>query len=87
MTCWFGTFLGEVIRRQLGAQWTIESMPGQGQAIGMQLGEAKFWPLRKVQKRLERGWEENIVFYFSAIAKMAHEGPSALTAANSTQLQ
>jgi hypothetical protein len=65
----FGSYVGEVFRRNHGAKWGIvelggDKMPGlQSDTAGL------FWPWAKVNNRLERGPEDNIWHYYQILLK------------------
>lgn len=64
-----GSYVGEVFRRNHGAEWGMvefrgDSIPGL-RATGTQ---HLFWPMGKVQKRLENGPEDNIWHYYQDLA-------------------
>jgi hypothetical protein len=64
----FGSYIGEVIRRNHGARWGMVSI-GSDRLPGMQTErkKAEFWPWGKVQNRITNGAEDNVWHYFQTI--------------------
>ena len=62
----WGIYVGEVIRRHYGGQW---SLGGDG-VLALSIGEAQVFPVAKARKRIVDGPAENIRYYFSAMAKV-----------------
>jgi hypothetical protein len=61
-----GGYVGEVMRRNWGGRWKLESAAFPGQAvITLELANgADVWPHFKVGKRLTNGPEDNVLHYF-----------------------
>lgn len=62
----WGIYIGEVIRRHYGGQW---SEAGAG-TLALLIGEAKAYPIEKARKRIVDGAADNIRYYFSSMAKL-----------------
>ncbi len=62
----WGIYVGEVIRRHYGGQWSLD---GDG-VLALSVGEAQVFPVGKARKRIVDGPAENIRYYFSAMAKV-----------------
>ena len=61
----WGVYVGEVIRRYYGGQWTIvDGLPD------VALGGRQAAPVAKVRKRLVGGATENLKYYFTSIMKV-----------------
>jgi hypothetical protein len=61
----WGVYVGEVIRRYYGGQWTIvDGLPD------VALGGRHAAPVAKVRKRLVGGATENLKYYFTSIMKV-----------------
>jgi uncharacterized protein DUF3806 len=60
-----GGYVGEVFRRNHGAEWGMVKLGG-GSIPGLRATgtEHLFWPMGKVQKRLENGPEDNVWHYY-----------------------
>lgn len=74
----FGSYIGEVYRRNHGAEWGMlmrdgESYPGlQPKQIPV-----NFWPWAKVQNRIKEGEEDNVVWYYYMLLQSSlHNPPS-----------
>ena len=61
----WGTYVGEVIRRQYGGQWST----APDGALQLALSGYTAQPIVKVKSRIVSGSADNIRFYFAAIAK------------------
>ncbi|MBC3919116.1 hypothetical protein H8L32_16615 [Undibacterium sp. CY18W] len=62
----FGSYLGEVSRRNHGAEWGIVNLFGQ-KFPGLKTSSGMlFWPWMKVSKRITLGSEEDVFFYYQA---------------------
>ncbi len=61
----WGAYVGEVIRRQYGGQWST----GADGALQLALSGYTAQPVVKVRTRIVNGPADNIRFYFAAIAK------------------
>jgi len=64
----FGSYVGEVFRRNHGARWGMVDL-GIDRFPGMQTKRtgAEFWPWGRTQKRLTRGPEDNVWHYFQSL--------------------
>lgn len=60
----WGVYVGEVIRRHYGGKWELKKPEG---VLQLTIKESALFPLRKVQKRLTNGPEDNVAFYFHAM--------------------
>ena len=69
----WGSYLGEVMRRQIGGQWSLENYPGQPNVPVLVYGKTLVAPISKVSKRLTNGPEDNVWFYFQTIKKIHSE--------------
>jgi hypothetical protein len=65
----FGSYLGEVVRRQHGAEWGQVTLEGQT-FPGMRLGDGSLvWPWGRVQKRLTDGAEESVTAWLASLMR------------------
>lgn len=62
----WGTYIGEVIRRHYGGQWS----QGEDGSLALLIGEAKAYPIAKARKRIVDGASDNIRYYFSSMLKL-----------------
>ena len=67
----WGVYVGEVVRRHYGGQWEVSKPDGILQLV---IGQARLFPLRKVQKRITEGPGDNVAFYFSAMKTVLEKG-------------
>lgn len=64
----FGSYIGEVYRRNHGANWgmcTIEEQTFPG--LSCTTNGKQFWPWIKAQKRIENGDEDNVWHYYQSL--------------------
>jgi hypothetical protein len=62
----WGIYIGEVIRRHYGGQWSL----GEDGVLALAIGETQVFPVAKARKRIVDGPMENIRYYFSAMTKV-----------------
>ena len=62
----WGIYIGEVIRRHYGGQWSQD----ENGALSLLIGEARADPIGKARKRMVDGAGENIRYYFSSMLKL-----------------
>jgi hypothetical protein len=65
----WGSYIGEVLRRQVGGEW-LEWEDEYGQAIVLQSGKFKVFPHDKVRKRFINGKEHNLEAYYHAFRNL-----------------
>lgn len=64
----WGCYLGEVVRRRFGGEWSIETYPGKDFAtLTLSVGGAKLFPSMKIHRRLTRGSEDNLWSFYRMI--------------------
>lgn len=63
----WGGYVGEVIRRRWGGQWSTESEAQPGGVITLQIGGSEIYPPAKVFKRLTNGPEDNVWHYYQVL--------------------
>lgn len=68
----WGSYLGEVVRRRFGGEWSIETYPGkQFATLTLNVNGNKLFPSIKVHRRLTEGDGENVwEFYRMVKAKL-----------------
>jgi hypothetical protein len=75
----WGSYLGEVVRRRFGGEWSIETYPGkQFATLTLSVGGNKLFPTMKVHRRLTQGEEDN-VWSFYKMVKTRLEAASGAT--------
>jgi hypothetical protein len=62
----WGVYLGEVLRRRYGGQWSL----GENGVLELTIGGATVFPVGKARKRIVDGPADNVKFYFNAMAKV-----------------
>ncbi len=69
MSTMLGAYVGEVMRRHYGGDWSIEDVLGSGKTIVITIGELKTFPPAKIYKRLKNGPEDSIDSYYHVMTK------------------
>ncbi|MEZ2310478.1 hypothetical protein AB6809_27930 [Paraburkholderia sp. RCC_158] len=65
----FGSYVGEVYRRNHGGEWGIVTLGGE-RYPGMQTASGTdFWPWGRAFDRITKGHEDDIAAYYSALLK------------------
>ena len=76
----FGSYVGEVFRRNHGAEWGMVTLGGEKfpglRANGTQ---ATFWPWGRVQNRIVNGAEDNVWHYYQVLVARDGGGGETLT--------
>ena len=74
----WGSYLGEVVRRRFGGEWSIETYPGkQFATLTLSVGANKLFPSMKVHRRLTQGADDS-VWSFYKMVKVKLESVSGL---------
>lgn len=64
----WGSYLGEVVRRRFGGDWSIETYPGKEFAtLTLNVAGSKLFPSMKVHRRLTQGSDENIWSFYEMV--------------------
>ena len=63
----FGGYIGEVIRREYGGEWKIETMASDHPMVCLQVKGNYIFPSAKVYKRLANGSGDDLWFYYEVI--------------------
>jgi hypothetical protein len=66
MAMTFGAYVGEVLKRRFGGQWSLENNLAPGTKVPtfhFGNGGGEIWPQIKVEKRLRNGPEDNVWHY------------------------
>ena len=73
----FGSYVGEVIRREHGGCWGWVTLQGN-RIVGVQFDHPRIalWPWSRVYKRLKDGPEENVWHYYQLTVLYEKEHPS-----------
>jgi len=72
----WGSYLGEVVRRRFGGEWSIETYPGKEFAtLTLSVGGAKLFPTMKIHRRLTRGSDDNLWVFYKMIKDRLESAP------------
>ncbi len=64
----WGSYLGEVVRRRFGGDWSIETYPGKEFAtLTLNVAGNKIFPSMKIHRRLTQGQEDNIWSFYEMV--------------------
>jgi len=64
----WGSYLGEVVRRRFGGEWSVETYPGKHFAtLTLSVGSNKLFPTMKVHRRLTQGAEDNVWSFYKMV--------------------
>ena len=68
----FGSYVGEVYRKNHGATWGLVEMNGQRfPGLKAQESDTTFWPWGRARNRLVDGAENNVWHYYSELIKQS----------------
>ena len=68
----FGSYIGEVYRKNHGATWGLVELEGQRfPGLKAQASDTTFWPWGRARNRLVDGAENNVWHYYSELIKPA----------------
>jgi hypothetical protein len=72
----WGSYLGEVVRRRFGGDWSIETYPGkQFATLTLNVGGSKIFPSMKIHRRLTQGAGENISAFYEMVKARLESAP------------
>ena len=64
----WGSYIGEVVRRRFGGEWSIETYPGQQFAtLTLSVNGSKLFPSMKVHRRLTEGQADNLWSFYKMV--------------------
>ena len=64
----WGSYLGEVVRRRFGGEWSIETYPGkQFATLTLSVGANKLFPTMKVHRRLTQGADDSVWSFYKMV--------------------
>jgi hypothetical protein len=64
----WGSYLGEVVRRRFGGEWSVESYPGkQFATLTLSVGANKLFPTMKIHRRLTQGEEDSVWSFYKMV--------------------
>src|SRR5262245_16825321 len=74
----WGSYLGEVVRRRFGGEWSIETYPGkQFATLTLSIGANKLFPTMKVHRRLTEGEHESVWTFYKMVKARLEASPQA----------
>ena len=74
----WGGYLGEVVRRRWGGQWTMETYPGaQFATLTLNVRGSKLFPSMKVYLRLTEGDSDNVWSFYQKVRTSLSASPRA----------
>lgn len=72
----WGSYLGEVVRRRFGGEWSIETYPGkQFATLTLNVNGNKLFPSIKVHRRLTEGDGENVWEFYRMVKTRLEQNP------------
>jgi hypothetical protein len=72
----WGSYLGEVVRRRFGGEWSVETYPGKPFAtLTLSVGANKLFPSMKVHRRLTHGENDNVWSFYKMIKARLEAAP------------
>lgn len=77
MTKLWGGYLGEVVRRRWGGEWTMETYPGANFAtLTLNVRGAKLFPSMKIYRRLTEGTGDDIAAFYAHVRQKLEASPN-----------
>ena len=74
----WGSYLGEVVRRRFGGEWSVETYPGkQFATLTLSIGGNKLFPTMKVHRRLTQGEDDNVWAFYKMIKARLESAPGS----------
>ncbi len=75
----WGSYLGEVVRRRFGGDWTVEQYPGKDFAtLTLTVNGSKLFPSMKIHRRLTQGDGENVWSFYKMIKARLEAAPKTI---------
>lgn len=72
----WGSYLGEVVRRRFGGDWSIETYPGrQFATLTLTVNGNKLFPSMKVNRRLTEGETDNVWTFYKMVKTKLEKNP------------
>ena len=74
----WGCYLGEVVRRRFGGEWSIETYPGkQFATLTLNVNGNRLFPSMKVHRRLTEGESDNIWTFYKMVKSKLEAVPGS----------
>jgi hypothetical protein len=75
----WGSYLGEVVRRRFGGEWSVEQYPGKEFAtLTLTVNGSKLFPSMKIHRRLTQGDGENVWTFYKMIKARLDAAPKTI---------
>jgi hypothetical protein len=72
----WGSYLGEVVRRRFGGEWSIETYPGkQFATLTFSVGGNRLFPTMKIHRRLTQGREDDVWSFYQMVKAKLETSP------------
>src|SRR5712692_8279568 len=72
----WGCYLGEVVRRRFGGEWSIETYPGkQFATLTLNIAGNKLFPTMKIHRRLTQGPGDNLCLFYEMVKARLEGAP------------
>jgi hypothetical protein len=72
----WGSYVGEVVRRRFGGEWSIESYPGkQFATLTLSVGSTKLFPTMKIHRRLTQGEDDSVWAFYRMVKARLEAAP------------
>jgi hypothetical protein len=72
----WGCYLGEVVRKRFGGDWSVETYPGkQFATLTLTVKGSKLFPSMKVHRRLTEGEADNVWTFFKMVKARLEAAP------------
>ena len=72
----WGSYLGEVVRRRFGGDWSVETYPGKNFAtLTLTVAGTKLFPSMKVHRRLTAGESDNLWTFYKMVRARLESTP------------
>lgn len=74
----WGGYLGEVVRRRFGGDWTVEKYPqGDFHIVTLNVNGARLFPSMKIHRRLTQGAGEDLWSFYQSVRTKLLSQPGA----------
>lgn len=74
----WGSYLGEVVRRRFGGDWSIDTYPGkQFATLTLTVNGSRLFPSMKVHRRLTQGTDESLWSFYQMVRARLQSAPGA----------
>jgi hypothetical protein len=72
----WGSYLGEVVRRRFGGEWSVETYPGkQFATLTLSVGANKLFPTMKIHRRLTQGEDDSVWSFYKMVKVKLESSP------------